>query len=350
MEYVLGFNNTYQQTNSPLVVRMAYINQRTPYYKCVTTIDNIQLKTNDDNCTIINNNNLMCSKQGSYTVNVYDINNQQSTPFSFYVFNELFINTNNSLYNIIQSELPSIYGIDNEVNNVNNKAKAKTIQEVYRYIYNLFYNSVSSIGGGMEYNSNWELVYFGTNGLLKNFVYPAEIIKSMLQINTKVSTSVKDISIFLSRILFQMTGRKIPVSMVYDDKLRRYNINIYDTAIINGWLLDIPTKGELGITTVLTNRTQNELLWVIMVLTQRIVPCFTDFVINYLNYSDFELNFNIPIVLENDFIDNNTIYDAYTWVNNNNIFNTKGYILKNQNVWQLGIPTKTELGITTILS
>jgi len=45
----------------------------------------------------------------------------------------------------------------------------------------------------------------------------------------------------------------------------------------------------------------------------------------FVPHGDFNDDFNAASVLDNMYIDDNVNYDAYCAVNNNNVFNTKGY-------------------------
>lgn len=336
MNYFCGILNNYKQTNSPLNIAVGRYNEKTDGYKCITKLENknfkiINLSKNNIITKIPNYNAIMSDKAGSYFVLIYDVttteNNLKPTLLPVYIFNELFNNTQTSVYKTITHELPQLYKYSNKYNNVDNLATAKVIEEVYLFIYNLFYNTVSSVGRGKVYNQNWEIVYFATNNLLKNFVYPADLIESLLQINGLVATKVKDIAIFLSRILYQMVGVLVPVYIYYNKNSKQYIITIYNTNLLSAWSLGDRDKSILGETTILTSRTESQHLWIISILARRLMPCSNKFTIIFNSIEIFKEKFNTEIVKENDYIDDNVIYDAYGVVNNDNLFNTKGYNL-----------------------
>lgn len=328
-QYFVGLNNTYNTTNTPLVIQAGYYNQKSVNYSCITKLPHTQYVAypfNND-LTVINNYMLQTDVENSYTILFYDKLNDTNPPipFSFYVFKKLFnINTIN-LEQLINRELPSIYNSEEPLNAIDNYASAGALKELYNYIYSLFWNSLTSVGVGESYNSQWEEVYIGATNFLQNAAYPARFLKTLMNINTQTSTQAFSIAQCLSRLIFQFVGVATPVEVVWNPSTQQYNINIY---YINfpGWKLGVDGFTELGVTTILGGGESNPFLWIIKTVANRIMPAYVKWSIAYLTPEYFNNNFQITLVTNNDFIDSNQIYDAYKVVNNNNIFNTQGFI------------------------
>jgi hypothetical protein len=331
-QYFVGLNNTYNTTNTPLVVQAGYYNQKAVEYSCITKLLPSQYKAysfNND-LTVINDYMLQTDVEGSYTVLFYDklSNTNPPIPFSFYVFRQQFNINAINLEQLINKELPSIYSVEEPLNAIDNYASSETIKALYDYIYNLFWNSLTSVGVEKSYNLQWEEVYIEATNFLQNAVYPAQFLKTLMNINTQTSTQAFSIAQCLSRLIFQFNGEAAPVEVVWDFNTQQYNINIYYTTFI-GWQLGVPGSSELGITTILGGLESNPFLWIINTVANRIMPAYVKWNINYLNIAEFNNNFQIALVTNNDFINSNQIYNAYKVVNNNNIFNTQGFIRNN---------------------
>ncbi len=118
-------------------------------------------------------------------------------------------------------------------------------------------------------------------------------------VNTQTGVSMMDIAMFASRISYQFTGVENPVRVYYDDLTDIYHIVLYTNAQI-GWLL--------GVTII-----------------SRLLPIHIKYVFDVSLYQTFLTEYNIAQVGLNQFIDPSVKYDAYSVVNNNNKFNTRGY-------------------------
>jgi len=244
-------------------------------------------------------------------------------PLSVYAYQSLFINNTTNLLQIISQELPAIYSNDNLPNLADNFATAAVFERVYSFIYNQFYDAISSVGEGKEYNRMWEQVYIGSNDFLLTAKYPAEFIKTLMQVGTRTGVKIKDISIVISRLMYQFSGFPFPVEIVFDDANNRYDVNIYNMPTIDQWILGY---SQLGINTILTTELQRSDLWFIYLTLKRLMPVFVKFRINYFDADKFNTDFRVDLVDEDDYLLDSINYNAYMVVNNNNIYNTKGYI------------------------
>lgn len=351
--YIIALANTYCMTDAPLVVEMAYYNDKPSGYSCLTKLPASDiLVVNTDDAINVRDNTVMVHTQGSYTVLVYDKNLPTPLPFSFYAFTNLFVNNHVSLLSIFNQELPEIYNAADPLNYADNYAITGVFAEVYKYIYELFYNTITSIGVGSEYNKDWELVFVGVNNFLSGAVYPSQLLKTLMQIKTLTGTRVKQIATCLSRILYQYTGESTPVSVRYNSTARRWDINIY-AATYNVWVLGVSGSSELGVTTKLSNGQQQSYFWFVGEVAKRIMPAFTKFRINSTSRAIFDASYNIGDVNADDYVNPDLIYDAYEVVNNDNVFNTRGYLLNSLPPvigWELGIAGSSELGTTTLLT
>ncbi len=326
--YSIALANTYSATYTPLAVLAGYVNQKSMAYNCITqipTTDYVAYPFNND-LTIINSNMLQTPTEGSYSIFLYDTTTTNPPiPFSFYVFRKFFNISDEILLQLINRELPAIYSPDNELNNVDNIASAGVIKALYDYIYSLFWNALTSVGTGTGYNSQWETVYIGATNFLQNATYPAQFLRTLMNVNTQTSTQAFSIAQCLSRLIFQFTGVSAPVEVAYDSAGKKYLINIFYEGF-SGWILGITGHTELGITTILGDTGSNSFLWIINEVANRLMPAYVKFSIIYLSTTEFDAQFNTSIVDSSDFINPAIIYDAYEVVNNNNVFNTQGYL------------------------
>ncbi len=333
--YQIAIANTYQSTNSPLIIKAGYYNTKMSGYKCITQLDSSEYKiilsdlgiVQVKNIININNITVMCKSEGNYTVFLLDPSQSDNgpLPFSFYAFNNIEPIDFNSMLFIFNQELPQIYSPTNALNAIDNVGTCAVLFEVYTLIYQIFYNSTTSIGVNGAYNSNWEFVYLGVFNLLQNATYPAEFIKTLMNINTQCSTQVFSTSITISRLIFQFLGFPVPVQMVYDGGLGGYFINIYYN-IPDVWALGDAGFSELGDTTFLSSN-GGTFLWVITKIILRLMPAHVKWEIQLLSIAEFNADFDVADVDDNDFYDPSILYDAYQVVNNLNNFNTQGYNL-----------------------
>lgn len=325
MIYTAGLDNTYNTINAPFVIEMGKKTTKAEGYQCLTKVPsaNILLKYQDDGMIEVNNHAFMVSSIGSYSVLCYDTSNPMPVPLSVYAYQSLFINNTTNILQIISQELPAIYSNDNLPNLADNFATAAVFERAYSFIYKLFYDAVSSVGEGKEYNRMWEQVYIGSNDFLLTAKYPAEFIKTLMQVGTRTGVKIKDISIVISRLMYQFSGFPFPVEIVFDDANNRYDVNIYNMPTIMQWVLGY---SQLGINTILTTELQRSDLWFIYLTLKRLMPVFVKFRINYFDADKFNTDFRVDLVDENDYLLDSVNYNAYMVVNNNNIYNTKGYI------------------------
>lgn len=341
LNYSIQIASTYNQTASPIIFNVGYYNTKISGYKCISLIPSstYMIYPFNNDLQQIQNNILQAGHKGSYTVQFLDMNypDNESIIYSFYIFEKPFIINQDILLRVINRELPEIYNPTNQLNHVDNYASSGIINEVYNYIYELFYNSMTSIGAtilgddinsGAGYNPNWETVYIGVTNFLQNATYPAAFLKTLMTINTKCSVQKFSISITLSRLCYQFLGITVPVYIEYNDDIKKsYTINIYYTE--NGaWVLGDSILSVLGSTTTLVNENSKDFLWIIQTIANRLMPAFVNFKISYHPITLFNSSFNISDVSSGvDFIDTSVIYDAYIVINNNNVFNTQGYFL-----------------------
>lgn len=326
--------NQYCTVNAPLVIEMGYVNQKSENYKCLTKINSEDLRVTplQPNAEqMISNNTLQVGTIGSYSVLVHENVNDTQNLFSFYAFGNLSINNQDALLSIFNQELPAIYKSSNVLNNADNFATTGIMAYLYEFIYNLYYNSISSIGIRAEYNRDWELVYVGAANFLSNAVYPAKCLQTLMQISSLTGTRVKDIAICLSRLLYQFTGVATPIEINYIQESDLYQITLYSSSF-GAWVLGQIGSSELGVTTVLTGRSlRQDYFWFIYSVAERLIPPFVKFNFEFRDREAFTDRFNIDIVDADDYILEELVYNAYEVVNNNKNFNTKGYLYVNDN-------------------
>lgn len=331
-KYIISFANTFLTTNSPLVLELAYENIKSNHYTCKTLLPSNAIRYNlvtNNYIQKVTNNIVQVGVAGSYSIYVYD---NTSTviiplPFNFYAFDNLHINNKENILQIFSQELPTIYKNTEPFNYADNLAIASVINRVYDYIYSLYYDSLMSIGTGNSYNANWELVYVGVKNFLSQAFYPSQFINTLIKLGAYASMRVQDISIALSKIMYQYLNVPVPVSIVYNASNNLWAINIYYTPP-NTWLLGVDGSSELGVTTYLSSsNTESGFLWFVSELAERLMPSYVKYNLLYFNYSTFLVDFNTTIVDSGDYYSENFIYDAYMTVNNNNNYHTRGYIL-----------------------
>lgn len=329
--YQIGIANTYNQINAPLIIDSGYYNTKVSGYKCITQLNsteyNIVPINNQKNIVNINNITVLTKMVGSYTLQLIDPSqaDNEVVLFSFYTFQNIPVTNSDNLSLIFNQELPAIYKSNEPYNDIDNSGTIAVLSEVYKTIYSLFFNSISSLGVSGVYNSEWEYVYLGVYNLLENAVYPAEFLKTLMNINTQCSTQRFSTAITISRLIYQFIGYPIPVQIVYNSVFKGYDINIFYTTM-GEWSLEVPGYSELGITTILSSG-GGTFLWVINKIILKLMPAHVKWRIQFPPITDFNLNFNISDVNSNDFYNPNILYDAYQVINNFNNFNTQGFNL-----------------------
>lgn len=331
MEYVVRLDTEYTTTNSPIVFNMGYVNQKTPTYNCITQIPNhdILVKSQEpDLFQEVTNNVLQSNKEGSYATLIYDLGNAINPPLLYPVktYQALNINNHDTLLRIFNQELPAVYNPTNQLNLADNNGTVGVLTKVYEYVYELYFNSISSIGVGNQYNPQWELVYVGVNNFLSGAKYPAQLLKTLMQLTTTTGTTRHSIAITLSRVLYQYLGEPIPCEITYNETGKIWEIHLFSSSFV-AWLLGINGNTELGQTTTLTSRrAKTNYLWFIYVLAQRLFPAFVKFKFVFESKDNFNAKFNIGVVGDDDYYNPTQLYGAYKVVSNSNTFNTKGYI------------------------
>lgn len=331
MSYFIGCSNTFVNPNTPVVIEFGEYNLKSVgfgLYPCITKFSTNQynLSLIDDSLYKINRNTVQAAEIGSKSVLVYDLINANAAPqlFSFFVYESPLILSQEALLNIINQELPTIYKSSNVLNNADNSGISAVMAAIYKEVYSLFYNVITSIGSGNKYNTDWEYVYVGINNFLQNAIYPAEFIKTLMQVNSKTSIQIPQMAILISKLAFQFTGEISPIYIYYDLATDTYYINIYNS-ISPGWQLGVSGRSELGVTTFLNFGQTTGYLYILSVIIGRLMPIQVKYLIGTYTIDDFNTAFNINDVDVNDYIDSSVNYDAYAVVNNNNIFNTQGY-------------------------
>lgn len=335
--YIINIASTYQQTFSPIEFMVGYKNIKIEHnnYQCISLIQpsHYVIHPLNNDLQVIQNNILQASKEGSYSVQLFNMNNSitDAIIYSFYIFEKPFIMNQDIILRLINKELPNIYNASNKLNMIDNYASAGVINKLYNYVYELFYNAITSIGttinGLSGYNNNWETVYIEVTNFLQNAAYPAKFLNTLININTQCSVQRFSIAITLSRLCYQFLNTYTPVYIVYVPSTNIYLITIYYSDN-NAWILGDNIYSVLGETTILANSNLKSFLWIIQTIANRLIPASIKFMIQYEQISIFNSNFNISAVNTGiDFIDTTIIYDAYMVVNNNNVFNTQGYFL-----------------------
>lgn len=327
--YEIALANTYYAVDSPLQVNVGYYQTKLSGYKCITQLSNSEFQLNlfSSGLIDIGNNRILAKNSDSYTIFIIDPSQSDNIPipFSFYTFQNLYIVNNEVLNSILNQELPMIFNPNQPFNAINNAGTVSVLLKVYNTCYDLFYNSTTSIGLGTSYNSNWEYIYLGINNILQNAVYPAEFLKTMMNINTQCSIQGYSLAITFSRLVYQFIGEAVPVQIVYDNDTSQYLVNIYYN-VPDVWSLGTVGFSELDDTTFLLG-TGTSFLWVINKIVTRLMPAQVKWIIQYLSRDTFNTDFNISDVDTNDFYDPAVLYDAYMVVNNKNNFNTQGFDL-----------------------
>lgn len=334
--YSVAIANDYTALDSPLIINAGYYNVKLSGYNCITQLDPSEYKIIPYTAGVININDvtIMVKNPGSYTVFLNDPSQSDNAPvpLNFYAWQNVYEMNINTLNFILAQELPSLYKNTNILNAADNAGTTLVILETYATLYNLFYNSITSIGASIGtgtnaqrgYNENWEFVYLGINKILQNAVYPAQFLKTLMRVKSQTSTQRFSLCIIISRLLFQLINVAVPVEIAYDSGAGRYNINIYNE-IIDTWSLGTVDFGELDDHTYLLGE-GNSFIFLIGLIITRLMPAFVKWRINYFSIATFNSTFAVSDVDNNDYYNPAVLYDAYQVVNNNNNFNTKGFL------------------------
>lgn len=320
----IKIDNTFNLVNSPIILAISeLVDIDNHKYQRLISPSRISLVALDSDTVIINNTTFTCLSSGSHSVQVF-IDGVFVQLFSIYVFVNLATINQQNLYYIFAQELPQIYSNNNVYNEADNYAISQMFNDFYQFMYEAYYNSFMSLGQDASYNVNLEELYFSTKGILANTKSPAQILKLLKQVKSQTGISYKQLSIFLSKLLYAAIGREVPISIHQLNANSICNIDIYYAP--SEWRLGVAGYSELGVTTIL-GRPLNTNIINVLVLTMcnRLMPCNVKWQINYFSLPTFKANFNYDAVPIDAYIDDDVIYDAYNAVNNNNVFNTKGY-------------------------
>lgn len=320
----IQIDNTYSLVNSPITLVVSEpISVGNHSYWQIVSPSRVSLVSLDDNVTVINNNTISCSREGSYSIQVF-VDNGFTQIFSLYVFPNLAVINQQNLYQIFNQELPRIYSSNNPYNQADNYAVSCMFNDFYLFMYEAYYNSFSSMGQGDRYNVNLEELYFGSKGALSSAASPAQILKLLKQVKSQTGISYKQLSVFLTKLLYAATGQVCPVSIHQLNANDICHIDIYCTP--ESWRLGVTGRTELGVTTILGRPANSNIVsYLVFTMCNRLFPCNVKWEINYFSYAQFTTNFMVNEVNPKMYMSNEVNYDAYATVNNNNILNTKGY-------------------------
>lgn len=324
-EYFIGVDNTFTLPNSPIKIEVGKYSN-VAGYQSIQPLANTEfwVKCLTPYSYLVNDHTVQCGVVGSYSFLITDKTEPVLTPqlFSFYVYPTVNVLGETWLLQLINAELPTIYNPNQVLNAADNAGIAAVWKQLYIQLAELYYGTITSIGTGDSYSQDWEYVYIGINNFLQNCYYPAEFLKTMMKIPSQTGISMPDLAIITSRLAYQITNAPNPVEMYYDDTIDTYIINIFANGATTGWILGTST---LGVNTVLGTSITSQYTYILSKIIAKLLPVTVKYIINVLTYSVFLTDFVVAQVLPNDFIDPEVYYDAYVVVNNNNLFNTKGY-------------------------
>jgi hypothetical protein len=327
--YKTYIDNTYQTIQTPLVFQVGFINQKSLSYNCLTKLerDEFLISSQDRNVIITGVNICQTNNVGSHVIQVFDKTVLFDEPilYTFFTYQRFFVMNQSMFGDLLNRELPNIYQQANKLNDIDNVASTFVLNMVSEFLYFTFWNTATSVGIEDSYNPDYEFMYLGVYNFLQNAVFPSQLLLTLINVNTQCSIQRFSIAITLSRIIYQFLGFAIPIYIYYNALDNTYRIRIYYTQD-TGWELGVDGKTELGITTILGGSTKNAFLWIIQIFLSRVMPASVKYLIEYYDFSEFSNDFDTDIVLDNDYINPDIIYDAYLVINNNNNFNTKGYL------------------------
>ena len=179
------------------------------------------------------------------------------------------------LYTILKQELPSSYCNDintSSGNYLDNYASCMVLQDMYTTLYNIVYQQYPSNG----YNANWEYALNGTNNVLTNAVYPAQVTNLLWQIPYQTGITWYDLTLFLAKLCYYWTGQSAVVTIDNDT-----NIIIYSINGLSAWVLGDSVSGLLGETTYLSNLNDDLFVNVVVTLILRLFPVQVKFTLSF---------------------------------------------------------------------
>lgn len=327
MSYLIAVDNTFTIPNSPIKIEMAKYTNRDGYSALTQLLPtSIKVTPLDDGLIVVTGTTttVQTAESGSYSVLVTDLASPEIPPqkFSFYVYDAPQVLNKSWLYNLFNSLLPDLYNSNNALNSADNLGVSAICEALYQQLVEAFYNAIYSVGKNQAYNSQWEYSYIGINNFLQNVKYPADFITTMMCIPTQTGIRMPDIAIFTSRLAFCITGVENPVSVYYDLFSNVYHIDVYSNNTILPWILGV---SQLGINTFLVQAESNIYIYILCKIVSKLLPISIKYQFTFLTYTEFEENFNSSQPLASEYINPAITYDAYGVINNNNVFNTKGY-------------------------
>lgn len=329
MMYNIYINNDFSVINQPIILSIGKNKELVSGYKYQELINRsrIKLRALDDGVQILDNITFMSQTVGSHAIQVF-IDDSMIDIFNIYTYENLTIINQHNLYTIFTQELPAIYNQNNPYNYADNYATSKMFAELYKFIYTAYYNAFTSLGKDGAYNIGFEELYFGRRGIISGSSNPSQILKLLIQISNRTGITYKDISIFLSRLIFAVNGAENRVHMYQNAADEICNIDVY--LATGNWQLGVTGNTELGITTILGSPASQSLVnYLLVTMLTRLMPTQVKWIITAKAINDFSSDFNSNDVLDSMYIKDSVYYDAYGAVNNNNVFNMKGY---NKNV------------------
>ncbi len=324
---IVKVRNTFSTINTPIMLEVANeitAASGTKYLDLINDVD-IDIVALDKNVKILNHTTFTTQKIGSYALQVF-VNDVMVKLFNIYTYENLAIINSRNIYTIFNQELPRIYNSNNPYNEADNYAISRMFAEYYAFMYEAYSNSFMSLGINGEYNRNLEELYFSSQGVISSAVNPAQIINLLIQISAQTGTTFSDIAIFISKLVYAITGTVAPVRVYQNAANELCHIELYYNPRL--WRLGVDGFTELGRTTILGSPSNQSLVsYLVLVMVNRLMPVNVKWVIDNRSLEIFNTAFNVAEVLPNYYMDTNQVYDAYAAVNNNNIFNTKGYML-----------------------
>jgi len=325
MSYFVGVDNTFTVPNAPIKIEMGKYSNVAGYKSIKPLLhDQFWVKPLNPQTLLIDERTVQCGTVGSYSFLITDLTTPSAIPqvFSLYVYQAINSLGKDWLLQLINAELPTIYNPSQVLNSADNAGIAAVMAQLYQQLVELYFGTITSVGTGSSYSQDWEFVYIGINNFLQNCVHPAEFLHTMMMIPAITGISMPDLATVTSRLAYQITDAPNPVEIYYNEPSDTYVINIFANTVNTGWRLGI---SELGVDTVLSTGASTPFSYILSKIIAKLLPVTIKYIINILPYNTFLTEFNIAQVQSNDYIDPSVKYTAYVVVNNNNLFNTKGY-------------------------
>lgn len=191
------------------------------------------------------------------------------------------------IYAVLKQELPSSYYNDintNSGNYLDNYASCMVLQDMYATLYDIVYQQYPSNG----YNANWEYALNGTNNVLTNAIYPAQVTNLLWQIPYQTGITWYDLTLFLAKLCYYWTGQTAVVTIDSQN-----NIIIYSLGGISAWVLGDVINGLLGETTYLSNTNDDLFVNVIITLILRLFPVQIKFTLSFSTSNPLDTLTNI---------------------------------------------------------